>query len=226
MKRKRKKKKDWCFWMNQIDDILNLAKTQVGYEEDPNGYNKYNLEYYGKNSSQPWCVTFIWWLFKHINASNLFYGGNKTASCGTLFDYYAQRGLANKSWTPNPGDLVEFTFNGVAHCHIGICLSYDGKNVTTIDGNTSEVGSQEDGGHVLVRTRGRSTIYGVIRPQYKKDTKPEPTPVPEEVWYTVKKGDTLTKIAKKYGVTVDYLVELNNISNPNLIYSGQKIRIK
>ena len=210
--------------MNQIDDILNLAKTQVGYEEDPNGYNKYNLEYYGKNSSQPWCVTFIWWLFKHINASHLFYGGNKTASCGTLFDYYAQRGLANKSWTPNPGDLVEFTFNGVAHCHIGICLSYDGKNVTTIDGNTSEVGSQDDGGHVLVRTRDRSTIYGVIRPQYIVES--EPKPDSSEIWYTVKRGDNLTKIAKKYEVTVQSIVDLNNISNPNLIYPGQKLRIK
>ena len=44
--------------------------------------------------------------------------------------------------------------------------------------------------------------------------------------YTVKKGDNLTKIAKKYNTTVDELVELNNIENPNLIYPGQKIRVK
>src|SRR5690625_1177743 len=43
--------------------------------------------------------------------------------------------------------------------------------------------------------------------------------------YTVKKGDTLTKIAKKFGTTVDELVRLNNISNPNLIHPGQKIII-
>lgn len=46
------------------------------------------------------------------------------------------------------------------------------------------------------------------------------------VYYTVVKGDTLTKIANKYNVTVDYLVKLNNIKNKNLIYVGQKIRIK
>ena len=39
--------------------------------------------------------------------------------------------------------------------------------------------------------------------------------------YVVKAGDNLTNIAKKLGVTVDYLVSVNNISNPNLIYVGQ-----
>lgn len=43
--------------------------------------------------------------------------------------------------------------------------------------------------------------------------------------YTVKKGDTLSAIAKKYGTTVNNLVKINNIKNPNLIYPGQKIKI-
>ena len=44
--------------------------------------------------------------------------------------------------------------------------------------------------------------------------------------YTVRSGDTLSGIAAKYGVTVSNLVSWNNISNPNLIYVGQKIVIK
>jgi LysM repeat protein len=44
--------------------------------------------------------------------------------------------------------------------------------------------------------------------------------------YTVKKGDTLTAIAKKYKTTVKKLVELNNIKNPNLIITGQKLKVK
>ena len=44
--------------------------------------------------------------------------------------------------------------------------------------------------------------------------------------YTVRSGDTLSGIAAKYGVTVNDLVSWNNISNPNLIYVGQKIVIK
>lgn len=43
--------------------------------------------------------------------------------------------------------------------------------------------------------------------------------------YIVKKGDTLTKIAKKYNTTVDALVKANNIKNPNLIKVGQKLTI-
>ena len=43
--------------------------------------------------------------------------------------------------------------------------------------------------------------------------------------YTVVKGDTLSEIAAKYGTTVDTLVQLNGISNPNLIVVGQKIKL-
>ena len=43
--------------------------------------------------------------------------------------------------------------------------------------------------------------------------------------YIVKAGDTLSKIADRYGVTVDYLVKKNNIQDPNVIYIGQKIYI-
>lgn len=49
---------------------------------------------------------------------------------------------------------------------------------------------------------------------------------PVEVYYTVKKGDTLTSIAKKYKTTVKQLVAWNNIKNPNLIRVGQKLRVK
>lgn len=47
----------------------------------------------------------------------------------------------------------------------------------------------------------------------------------KEVKYTVKRGDTLYKIANRYGITVNEIVELNNIKNPNLIYVGQILRI-
>ncbi len=43
--------------------------------------------------------------------------------------------------------------------------------------------------------------------------------------YVVKSGDTLTKIALEYDTTVERLVEENSISNPNLIFPGQVLRI-
>lgn len=46
-----------------------------------------------------------------------------------------------------------------------------------------------------------------------------------EIIYVVQKGDSLSKIAEKYGTTWQVLAEYNNIANPSLIYPGQKIKI-
>ena len=43
--------------------------------------------------------------------------------------------------------------------------------------------------------------------------------------YIVKRGDTLTKIAREYRLTVKEIVELNDISNPNRIYVGEILRV-
>lgn len=44
-------------------------------------------------------------------------------------------------------------------------------------------------------------------------------------YYQVKKGDNLSKIAKENNTTVEKLVKINNIKNPNLIYVGQSLKI-
>ena len=41
--------------------------------------------------------------------------------------------------------------------------------------------------------------------------------------YTIKRGDTLWGISRKYGVSVQNIVSWNNIKNPNLIYAGNKL---
>ena len=43
--------------------------------------------------------------------------------------------------------------------------------------------------------------------------------------YTIRRGDTLTAIARIYGVTIQSIVDLNNIANPNLIFAGERLRI-
>ena len=60
----------------------------------------------------------------------------------------------------------------------------------------------------------------------KLGKKPASKPASSAVYYTVKKGDTLSGIAKKYGTTYQKLAKLNGIANPNKIYAGQKIRVK
>jgi len=47
----------------------------------------------------------------------------------------------------------------------------------------------------------------------------------EQGYYTVVLGDTLGKVADRFGVLVDELVKLNNLSNPNLIYVGTVLKV-
>lgn len=42
---------------------------------------------------------------------------------------------------------------------------------------------------------------------------------------TIVRGDTLSKLARIYGTTVQELVKINNIQNPNLIYAGESLII-
>ena len=45
-------------------------------------------------------------------------------------------------------------------------------------------------------------------------------------FYTIKCGDTLSKIARTYGTSVNYLTKLNGIANPNYIVAGTTICVK
>lgn len=64
------------------------------------------------------------------------------------------------------------------------------------------------------------------QPQQTATPRPIPTAVPRIVTHIVQHGDTLSKIARHYNVTVDQIVRHNNITNPNLISVGQELVIR
>ncbi len=79
-------------------------------------------------------------------------------------------------------------------------------------------------------------LIGLIRKynldKYDRDTKnPVPSTVvdntstPSQVFYTVKKGDTLYSIARKFNITVESLKQTNRLSN-NTINIGQELFLK
>ena len=72
----------------------------------------------------------------------------------------------------------------------------------------------------------RSTIKGLNSRVWAKHGKLPYLSYEKKVYYVVKSGDNLTKIAKKHETTVNKLVALNNIKDKNKIYVGQKLRIK
>jgi len=43
--------------------------------------------------------------------------------------------------------------------------------------------------------------------------------------YTVKSGDSVSKLAIRFSTTVDTLVALNNLKDPDLIYAGQQLKL-
>lgn len=142
--------------------------------------------------------------------------------------------------TPEIGDIVVFNWDDATQPndgysdHIGVVRSVGSKNFETTEGNMS-------GGIVGHRTVaiGWGYIRGFARPKYSKATNSTPKPEKTDTGantkptgatttaktYTVKSGDNLTKIANKFGTTVQVLVDLNNIKNKNLIYVGQVLKL-
>lgn len=51
-------------------------------------------------------------------------------------------------------------------------------------------------------------------------------PTTSAEYYTIQSGDTLSSIATRYGTTWQWLAEVNGISEPNLIYPGNTIRVR
>jgi FOG: LysM repeat len=63
-------------------------------------------------------------------------------------------------------------------------------------------------------------------PEPEPEPEPQPEPEPEQAQtYRVSAGDTLFRIAARFGVSYRDIVSENNISNPNLIRVGQVLRI-
>ena len=63
-----------------------------------------------------------------------------------------------------------------------------------------------------------STVQAIVNRLVKQTAK--------ATYYVVKKGDTLSGIAWKYGTTWQTLQAMNNLHNPNLIIVGQTLRVK
>lgn len=162
----------------KIDRVISTARSQLGYKEGRNNDSKYGTEYGLPN--QAWCCMFVWWVFKYAGASDLFYGGNKTASCSTLMGYYSQHGQIVTN--AKKGDIIFMNFDGKSSPgHVGICIEdCNGGKVRTIEGNTSPSsgsGSQDNGEGVYEKQRDWKYIVGVARPNYESATFDDAIPV-------------------------------------------------
>jgi LysM repeat protein len=54
---------------------------------------------------------------------------------------------------------------------------------------------------------------------------PSPTPAVTPLVHTVQRGESISLIAAQYDTTIDAIIELNELQNPNLIVPGQQLLI-
>ena len=117
------------------------------------------------------------------------------------------------------GDLVQFT--GCLH----YTSSYSGGVAKACKAGVAKVTNVSKGKphpyHLQAVAGKGSTVYGWVN---EADIAGLASGTTQKT-YKVVKGDNLTKIAKKYGTTVDVLVKLNGIKNKNLITVGQIIKL-
>ena len=143
---------------NQRTDLVNVARSQLGYHEGDNtsqlhgessgsrNYTEYGY-WYGTQvqgnsggSYYAWCAYFISWCARQAGIPTSIISNASYACAGSdngdfkNLDFYS-RG----SYTPKVGDLVFFCWEGNSSCwdHVEIVIGVSSSEVTTLGGNTS-----------------------------------------------------------------------------------------
>lgn len=118
------------------------------------------------------------------------------------------------SFVKNMLDMDQFNDFSIWIAQYNSFLQYDGKVdfwQYTSEGTIPGINARVDLSKVL---------------DQKPKEKPIEEPIPaRENTYTVKAGDTLSSIAQKFGTTYQKIASLNGISNPNLIFVGDVLKL-
>jgi hypothetical protein len=149
------------------EQIVNLAKSQLGYVEVPDNKTMYG-KWYGMNG-QPWCAMFVSWVFNQADASKSVAASTDKgfASCDAGLKWFARKNKLVPIGDAKEGDIVFFQFDNDAQPdHVGIVIKNTGKQLVCIEGNTSSnsKGSQSNGGGVYRKKRPYSVVMAVARP--------------------------------------------------------------
>jgi len=201
--------------MPTAEDVLTIARTELGTAESPAGSNKvkYNTWYYGKAVSgddYPWCAVFVSWVAQTAGALD---AGiiPKHAYTPSGAKWFQDRGAWGSA--PRVGAIAFYEFSGMGRIsHVGIVetVNADGSWVA-IEGNTDGNGSRTGG--IVMRQR-RSSVGqrgGFGYPAYAGAAAPTPTaPVATTTAALTVDGDlgpaTIKALQRALGTTVDGVI--------------------
>ncbi len=168
---------------NQVEDIIAVARTQIGYHEGSlggttggsNNYTKYGVwydNYFGQSgfSYGAWCAMFVsWCAYQAGIPSDIVY---YHAYCPTGVNWWKNKGLwkAAGSYTPKAGDIIYFKDSSGVAGHIGIVTGCSGGYVYTIEGNTSSAIYDPEGNVCTDKSYAlsNSRIMGYGTPLYEE----------------------------------------------------------
>ena len=233
--------------------LIKIANSYIGADQGTakhkklvDTFNKIKPDGWAMTYSAPWCAcaSSAWAMLAFGNeiAKKYF---PLSANCGTIISKAKKMGIWQESdkYKPKEGDWILYDWqdsgygdNTGSPDHVGTVMSVSAGNIRVIEGNkhaevayrTIPVNGRFIRGFVTPDFGDIAKAYNKIYDDDKKESKKEDKKKDKKVkgYYVVKKGDTLSSIAKKYGTTWQKLKKMNDIENANLIRVGQKIRVK
>jgi cell wall-associated NlpC family hydrolase len=140
--------------MTNEEKVIDTAKNELGYKEDPAGSNKTKYgQWYGLDGVA-WCAIFVSWVF---DKSGIPLGyvdkPNGYQYCPSAYNYWRKKNEITHN--PQPGDIVLFDWGGdnkMDHTGIFYKDNGNGKTFEALEGNTA-TGNDSNGGEVMQRTR-------------------------------------------------------------------------
>ena len=179
---------------NQRTDLVNVARSQLGYHEGDNtsqlhgessgssNYTEYGYWYgtqvqgHSGGSYYAWCAYFISWCARQAGIPTSIISNASYACAGSDNGDFKNLDFYNRgSYTPKVGDLVFFDWPGDEYHwdHVEIVIGVSSSEVTTLGGNT---------GDNNVKSRkwslSNSNIRGYGVPKYTTGSTPSPDPTP------------------------------------------------
>jgi hypothetical protein len=151
---------------NTAQKVLDIARSQIGYQESGDNLTKYGA-WYGTNGVA-WCDMFVSWCAAQAGATDIVGKASYTVAHAQWFYNKGQWGT-----TPRVGAIVFFHFGnpswggrwkGIHHVAFVESVRANG-DIVTIEGNTG--GSNYNGGAVMRRVRSASQVAGYGYPMYK-----------------------------------------------------------